>query len=96
VPPHADGKDATLLVYLDDVPEGCGGRTVFPEYGFSQLPRKGTAMLYRSKPELLHYSEAVNGAGKWIMQLLIDFDIDYSPGDTITDFQTGTSYVWEG
>ena len=26
--PHVDGKDATLLCYLNDVPEGAGGRTV--------------------------------------------------------------------
>jgi len=28
VAPHIDGKDATLLCYLNDVPVNCGGRTV--------------------------------------------------------------------
>lgn len=97
VPPHVDGKDGTLLVYLSDVPEGVGGRTVFPEDGFAQTPVEGTALLYRSKTELLHYSEAMTGCSeKWIMQLLLDYDHDYQPGDTITDFSTGESYVWDG
>ncbi|CAM9410962.1 unnamed protein product [Phaeothamnion confervicola] len=73
VPPHVDGKDATLLVYLADVAEGAGGATVFPELGISVRPVKGTAMLYWSDKDLLHYSEAVQQGGKWIMQLLIDF-----------------------
>jgi hypothetical protein len=97
VPPHVDGRDATLLVYLSDVPEGVGGRTVFPEDGFSQTPVKGTALLYRSKEELLHYSEAMTPNNeKWIMQLLLDFNHDYRPGDTVVNFQTGESYVWDG
>lgn len=97
VPPHVDGKDGTLLVYLSNVPEGVGGRTVFPEDGFAQRPVEGTALLYRSKNELLHYSEAMTSAHeKWIMQLLLDFNHDYAPGDVITDFRTGTSYVWDG
>lgn len=95
VPPHVDGKDGTLLVYLCDVPEGVGGRTVFPEDGFSQTPKQGTALLYRSKTELLHYSEAMTSTDeKWIMQLLLDFNHDYQPGDVVTDFRTGESYVF--
>uniref|UniRef100_A0A7R9ZNK8 Fe2OG dioxygenase domain-containing protein n=2 Tax=Craspedostauros australis TaxID=1486917 RepID=A0A7R9ZNK8_9STRA len=97
VPPHVDGKDATLLLYLNTLPEGVGGRTVFPEDDFAQLPQEGTALLYRSKTELLHYSEAMSQRHeKWIMQFLLDYDHDYQPGDTIVDFSTGTSYVWEG
>jgi len=67
VPPHVDGKDATLLIYLNTVPEGSGGRTVFPEDGLAVPPTQGTALLYRSKTELLHFSEPVedgeNGQG---------------------------------
>lgn len=97
VPPHVDGKDGTLLVYLASVPKGVGGRTVFPEDDFSQLPVEGTALLYRSKTELLHFSEAMTSSHeKWIMQLLIDYKHDYRPGDTVTCFRTGTCYVWDG
>eukprot|EP00594_Rhizosolenia_setigera_P018684 CAMPEP_0178960498 /NCGR_PEP_ID=MMETSP0789-20121207/13001_1 /TAXON_ID=3005 /ORGANISM="Rhizosolenia setigera, Strain CCMP 1694" /LENGTH=340 /DNA_ID=CAMNT_0020643861 /DNA_START=44 /DNA_END=1066 /DNA_ORIENTATION=+ len=98
VPPHVDGKDFTLLVYLSDVPEGVGGRTVFPEDNFSQTPKQGTALLYRSKDELLHYSEAMTSEDhdKWIMQLLIDYNHDYKAGDLIVDYKTGQSYVWDG
>ena len=79
------------------VAEGVGGKTVFPEDGFSQTPVEGTALLYRSKTELLHYSEAMKGTNeKWIMQLLLDYNHDFKVGDTITDFQRGTSYVWDG
>jgi len=70
---------------------------VFPEDGFAQTPKEGTALLYRSKTELLHYSEAMTSSHeKWIMQLLLDYNHDYKPGDTIVDFKTGESYVWEG
>jgi hypothetical protein len=79
------------------VPEGVGGRTVFPEDNFAQTPVKGTALLYRSKEELLHCSEAMQpGNEKWIMQLLLDYSHTYRAGDTVACFQTGTSYVWDG
>ena len=79
------------------MPEGVGGRTVFPEDGFAQVPVQGTALLYRSFDELLHYSEAMRpGNEKWIMQLLLDYNHSYQAGDTITDFRTGQSYVWQG
>jgi len=79
------------------VPEGVGGRTVFPEDNFAQTPVQGTALLYRSHTELLHYSEAMTpGYEKWIMQLLLDYNHNYQVGDTITDFKTGESYVWNG
>jgi hypothetical protein len=79
------------------VPEGVGGRSVFPEDNFAQTPVQGTALLYRSKKELLHCSEAMVGDNeKWIMQLLLDFNHDYKPGDSVVDFRTGESYVWDG
>jgi hypothetical protein len=97
VPPHVDGKDGTLLLYLADVREDVGGRTVFSEDGFAQTPVEGTALLYRSKTELLHYSEAMKaGEEKWIMQLLLDYNHDFNVGDTVVDFSTGQSYVWDG
>lgn len=79
------------------VPDGVGGRTVFPEDDFANTPVEGSALLYRSKEELLHYSEAMTGSHeKWVMQLLLDYNHNYQPGDTITCFRTGTSYVWDG
>jgi hypothetical protein len=70
----------------------------FPEDGYAQKPVEGTALLYHSKTELLHYIEAMNeGSQKWtILQLLLDYNHDYRPGDTITDFRTGQSWTWDG
>lgn len=79
------------------MPEGVGGRTVFPEDGFAQTPVEGTALLYRSKTELLHYSEAMKDNNeKWIMQLLLDYSHDFQVGDTIVCYRTGDSYIWDG
>lgn len=91
VAPHVDGKDATLLCYLNDVAEGCGGRTVFPEDGFASTPARGRALLYWSKQRLLHYSEALKpGAGdKWVMQLLIDVRHADTGTGPYVDFATG-------
>ena len=97
VPPHVDGKDATLLLYLNTVEEGAGGRTVFPEDGLAVAPKRGTALIYRSKTELLHFSEPVTkpGVEKAILQLLIDYRHAFKKGETVTDFETGASYVYE-
>mmetsp|Transcript_47378 Transcript_47378/g.95463 ORF Transcript_47378/g.95463 Transcript_47378/m.95463 type:complete len:361 (+) Transcript_47378:150-1232(+) len=48
VPPHVDGKDATLLVYLSDPPSGGGGRTVFPDY--PPLPSEAFPEWPKGKP----------------------------------------------
>jgi hypothetical protein len=99
VPPHVDGNDGTLLLHLSSAHtnEDVGGKTVFPEDGFAQKPVEGTVLLFGSKTELLHYSEAMNeGSQKWILQLLLDYNHDYRPGDTITDFRTGQSWTWDG
>ena len=45
-------KDATLLIYLNTVEEGKGGRTVFVEDGLAVKPVEGTALLYKSKTEV--------------------------------------------
>ena len=104
VPPHVDGKDATLLIYLNSVHPENGGRTVFPEDGLAVQPVEGTALLYKSKTELLHFSEPVRkydgreGDGeptKYILQLLIDYEHDYKKGDMVTDFRRGTSYIYK-
>ena len=42
VAPHVDGKDATLLVYLNTCRGG--GHTVFPEDGLAFPPRQGGAL----------------------------------------------------
>lgn len=87
VAPHVDGKDGTLLIYLNDVDPSLGGCTVFPEIGLSVAPKMGTALLYESKRDLLHYSEAMKGGEKWIMQLLLDFK--YDPNLPTVDWKTG-------
>jgi hypothetical protein len=145
VPPHVDGKDATLLVYLSDPPTGGGGRTVFPDHPAEALqealpdwpkgmdpldgaddtggnggagaafkclavpPQRGSALLYWSDNELLHYSERVGaapgGAGtrseKYIMQLLLDFNYynangERNTGGTFVDWETGQMYNHAG
>lgn len=84
------------------MPQGVGGRTVFPDHDFAQSPVEGTALFYRSKEDLVHYSEAMmihrvtNQQTKWILQLLLDFNHEHKPGDFITDFRTGESYLWDG
>mmetsp|Transcript_23989 Transcript_23989/g.45146 ORF Transcript_23989/g.45146 Transcript_23989/m.45146 type:complete len:301 (-) Transcript_23989:44-946(-) len=95
VPPHVDGKDATLLIYLNTVDAKHGGRTVFVEDGLAVAPVQGTALLYKSQTELLHFSEPVKSkeGTKYILQLLIDYEHDYKKGETVTDFRKGTSYV---
>jgi hypothetical protein len=90
VAPHVDGKDATLLCYLNDVPEGAGGRTVFSEVNVASVPKRGDALLYDSRKELLHFAEPVkDGHEKWVMQLLIDFKYVKQPGGMHVDFKTG-------
>ena len=58
VAPHVDGKDATLLVYLNTCRGG--GHTVFPEDGLAFPPRQGGALLYDSRLDLLHYAAPVH------------------------------------
>jgi hypothetical protein len=89
VAPHVDGKDATVLVYLNEVAEGQGGRTVFVEDGFASRPRAGRALIYWSKHDLLHYSEALGSGDKWIMQFLIDFKHKDTGSGPYVDFTTG-------
>lgn len=90
VAPHVDGKDATLLCYLNDLPEGAGGRTVFPEVKVASTPRRGDALLYDSRKDLLHFAEPVaKGHEKWVMQLLIDFKFVKQAGGMHVDFTTG-------
>jgi prolyl 4-hydroxylase len=62
---------STLIVYLNDVPEG--GETVFPEIGFSVVPRRGDALYfeYTNSRMQVDVSSAHGGAPvvrgeKWI------------------------------
>ncbi|KAH8091513.1 hypothetical protein JL720_5820 [Aureococcus anophagefferens] len=91
VAPHVDGKDATLLVYLNTVEPGGGGRTVFPEDGLAFPPVGGNALLYDSRLDLLHFAEPVeDGHEQWILQLLIDHRLP--PGHErmpLVDWDTG-------
>ena len=89
VAPHVDGRDATLLVYLNTCRGG--GHTVFPEDGLAFPPRQGGALLYDSRLDLLHYAAPVHaGHEKWILQLLIDHRLP--PGHEhmpLVDWDTG-------
>ena len=72
-------------------------------------PQRGSALLYWSDNELLHYSERVGaapgGAGtrseKYIMQLLLDFNYynangERNTGGTFVDWETGQMYNHAG
>jgi len=92
VAPHVDGNDATLLCYLNSLPEHGGGCTVFPNDEIKSVPSRGDALLYASKERLLHYAEPVGpGNEKWVLQLLLDFHVpadetgclDYGGGDAV-------------
>mmetsp|Transcript_32102 Transcript_32102/g.98961 ORF Transcript_32102/g.98961 Transcript_32102/m.98961 type:complete len:288 (+) Transcript_32102:328-1191(+) len=91
VAPHVDGKDCTILIYLNTVAPGAGGRTVFPEDGLAFPPCQGQALVYNSRRELLHFAEPVkDGHEKWIMQLLVDHRL--APGSEtapLVDWETG-------
>ena len=91
VAPHVDGKDATVLIYLNTVDGDGGGRTVFPEHGLAFPPSKGDALVYDSRDDLLHFAEPVaDGREKWVMQLLIDHRLP--PGSEnapLVDWETG-------
>jgi prolyl 4-hydroxylase len=62
---------STLIIYLNDVP--AGGATVFPELGWSVLPRKGNAVYFeyvdtrgRCDERSLHAGAPVLAGEKWI------------------------------
>ena len=81
----------TILIYLNTVAPGAGGRTVFPEDGLAFPPCQGQALVYDSRRELLHFAEPVkDGHEKWIMQLLVDHRL--APGSEtapLVDWETG-------
>ena len=63
---------STLIVYLNDVSEG--GETVFPEAGFSVVPRKGNALYFeytnsqmQVDPRSAHGGAPVIRGEKWIV-----------------------------
>lgn len=70
---HVDGKDLTLLVYLQAPTDG--GATVFPDIGHHARPAVGDALLYESKEGLLHFAEDVADGEKWVLQLLVDYRV---------------------
>mmetsp|Transcript_42113 Transcript_42113/g.89690 ORF Transcript_42113/g.89690 Transcript_42113/m.89690 type:complete len:476 (-) Transcript_42113:141-1568(-) len=45
---HHDGRfrPKTVFIYLNDLPEGDGGETLFPEIGIQIVPRKGCAVMW--------------------------------------------------
>ncbi|TDV28445.1 prolyl 4-hydroxylase [Paraburkholderia caballeronis] len=68
---HGGQRVATLVIYLNDVPEG--GETVFPDAGISVTGRKGTAVYFRYMngmrqldPLSLHAGAPVRRGEKWI------------------------------
>lgn len=70
---HVDGKDATLLFYLQEPISG--GDTNFCNAQISCPVKQGDALLYESKHALTHYAEKVTEGEKWVMQLLIDYRV---------------------
>ncbi|TCV94855.1 prolyl 4-hydroxylase [Luteibacter rhizovicinus] len=63
---------STLIMYLCDVQSG--GETVFPEIGFSYVPRKGQALYFEytdatgaSDPLSLHAGAPLGSGEKWIL-----------------------------
>lgn len=63
---------ATVLVYLDDVPDG--GETKFPELDIWVKPRKGRALVWNNmspegicEPHSLHVASKVNKGSKYIL-----------------------------
>ncbi|PXF40610.1 hypothetical protein BWQ96_09673 [Gracilariopsis chorda] len=87
VPPHVDGKDCTVLICLQEPDHG--GRTVFPEDAVWVAQTRGTALVYHSKKQLLHFAEAVEKGTKWVLQLLIDFRVRADELDVHIDYKTG-------
>lgn len=68
---HGGQRVATLVIYLNDVPEG--GETVFPDAGISVAGRKGNAVYFRYMngmrqldPLSLHAGAPVRRGEKWI------------------------------
>lgn len=45
---HHDGgfRQKTVFIYLNDLPEGDGGETLFPELGLKFVPRRGCAVMW--------------------------------------------------
>jgi prolyl 4-hydroxylase len=63
---------STLIVYLNDVPEG--GETVFPEAGLSVVPRRGNGLYFEYTNSLMqvdvrsaHGGAPVTQGEKWIV-----------------------------
>jgi prolyl 4-hydroxylase len=70
--PMENNRKATLLMYLNDVPEG--GRTYFPGLKLAVEPKKGSALYFfytdkqgRFDPQTLHGGEPVTKGEKWIV-----------------------------
>lgn len=62
----------TLLMYLNDV-DGGGGETVFPQLGWSVVPRRGDALYFEygnrfglCDPGSLHASTPLRAGDKWV------------------------------
>lgn len=75
---------ATVLCYLNDVPEGAGGRTRFGRLGLDVDPRKGQALLFfpadaagAFDERVEHEGEAFTGEGgaeKWVARIWMHQD----------------------
>ncbi|KAI0557712.1 Oxoglutarate/iron-dependent dioxygenase [Gracilaria domingensis] len=91
VPAHVDGKDCTVLICLQEPKRG--GRTIFPKDAVYVEQTRGTALIYHSKEKLLHYAEEVEEGTKWVLQLLIDFNVRPDELDVKVDYATGQVQV---
>lgn len=70
---HVDGKDLTILIYLQEA--AAGGETVFENVQLKFVPTVGQALLYESKRELTHHAAKVRKGEKWVLQLLVDYRV---------------------
>ena len=77
--PHLDPCDATILICLEN--SASNGDTVFPLIDVSVQNKKGSGVLFFSSHShrntmSLHHGGLVNGGGKLVVQLMLDFDGD--------------------
>lgn len=76
---HADGRRATVLIYLGGEEDAVGGATFFPHLGLRVPPLPGRALVFfptfadgERKAEMIHAAEELQAGEKYIVQQWID------------------------